>query len=233
MTKLALVTMNKLILIFLFLPFYSNAQINKYYSISGSVNTFLVDMQNYRAATNPPPKIAVGGGFAYGFSIREEFNMSLGLDFLSYKPNNSRGYYASCSDDGDIDISCIPIVSTSQLYIPIGFEFYSNANYKPFHSFLILSLIPSFSITERTEMIVYNKYLFEDDRYLENNDGFKFQDFNLAVSICNDFNINEKYKLFIEPSIRLSLLFRNENFVNPNNTVGLKIGIRFRGENVK
>lgn len=230
-----LVRLTKSKITFVLILFFCSgkAQINKYSYISGSINTCVIDMHNVRAATNPLPKVFVGGGIAYGFSIVEEFGMSVGLDFLSYKPNNTRGYYELTAKYNDIDVSSVPVVSTTQFYLPIGFEFYSNANYNPFHSFFILSLIPSFSITDKMEVIVYDKTLTEMDRFLENNNSFKFQDLNAAFAISNDFRLTNKYKFFVEPSYRVSLFFRKENFTNPNSMFSIKVGIRYRTENTK
>ena len=224
--------MQKLILflVLMSVSFVNNAQINKYNSMSASVSTYFIDMNNYREATNPPPTIAVGGGVAYGFSIKEEFNITFGLDVLHYKPNNSRGYYTSLTDSLNyfLETSYLPIIKTTQFHIPIGFEFYSNGNYILYHSFFLLSIIPTFSMSENLEMVVYDKTLVETDRYFEKSSSFKFQDFYAAIAVGNDFNLTTKYKIFVEPSFRISLLNRDENFVNPRTLFSVKVGVRTR-----
>lgn len=212
------------------------AQLNHYYSITGSVNFNIIHMKNRMSTVDSPTKMYVGGGLAYGFSIVDQFNMSIGLDYLSYKPYNPRGFYDTFDEiagENEMIYSYKPDVSTSQIYLPIGFEFYSNTNYKPFHTFLIVSFIPSFSLTEKMDVTVYDELLNEIDHFSEEESGFKFQDFNVSFAISNDLNILEKYKFFFEPSVRISALFRSEDLINPGSMFLLKVGIRYRGEHVK
>lgn len=204
-----------------------HAQVGDFVGISGSINTVIVDMNLQHAATNAPVGVFIGGGAAYSISLKENFNARFGLDFLRHQPNNVRGYYDECSSLG-LDYSCLPEMTVAQLYFPIGTEFYLNTNYRPYHTFFIFSIIPSFSITEKKEMTVYDQYLKVVDQYTEKRNGFVFQDIVANVALGNEFVIIGNLKLFIEPSVQISMLFRKQNFVNPLTGFNVKVGLRHR-----
>lgn len=217
------------IVLLLFCTHWLMAQNAKFIGMSASVNTSIIDMKLERSATNAPVQVLVGGGAAYSTSLKEDLNVRFGLDFLSYKPATPRGYYDVCVEEGS-DNSCLPVVNTTQLYLPVGLEFYINTDYKPIHSFFYAGLIPAFSVIEKIETIMYNYALDEIDRYQEKQNGFNFQDLYLAIGLSTEFLIVGSFKFFVEPQGRISLLFRKQNFVNPVTAFTVKIGARYRSE---
>lgn len=210
----------------------AEAQIGEFIGITASVNTHIIDMNVERAATQTSPKLFVGGGVAYSMSIKEGLNFRIGADFLKYKPINSRGYYDVCENEGK-DYSCLPQINVAQLYIPLAAEFYMNTNYKPYHTFFVFSLVPSFSIFEKNEMIIFNEILEQVDQKEEKNIGPKFQDISARIGIGNEFSLPGNLKFFVEPSVGLSLLLRKQNFVNPTIPFVIKVGLRYRTEQKK
>jgi hypothetical protein len=202
----------------------TQAKINEFYNFGASVNLSMMDNFAYGASTNPN-KLFIGGGLNYGFSLNEEFNLLVGLDFQSVAPNNARSDYEIC----DGSPSCLPESKSSQLYIPIGFEYYSNTNRSRFQSFYNVNLIPAFSVTENINITPYNTEHIAQASYKVSDNGFKFQNLFLSIGVNNEFGFNEKIKVFIEPSMRYSLLFKREDVVNPNYMIMVKIGFKYRG----
>lgn len=220
------------ILLFFTLSISAKAQFGEFIGLSASLNTHIIDMNVERAATKTLPKLFLGGGVAYSMSIKEGLNFRIGADFLKYKPINSRGYYDVCENEGE-DYSCLPQIMVAQIYLPLATEFYMNTNYKPYHTFFVFSLVPSFSIFEKKEMLIFNKFLEQVDQKDEQSIGPKFQDITARIGVGNEFSLPGNLKFFVEPSAGLSLLLRKQNFVNPLTSFVIKIGLRYRTEKKK
>ena len=60
------------------------------------------------------------------------------------------------------------------------------------------------------------------------NNGLKFQDLHLEFSIGTEFSISDKFKLYFEPSVQHSTLFRKEDLINPNYMISFRLGLRLR-----
>ena len=123
---------------------------------------------------------------------------------------------------------CYPEVTSHQIFIPIGFEYYTNTDRSTFQSFFNVHLIPSFSLSERREITPFDSSSVVALEPYTVTSGFGFQDLNLKIGLNNEFGINENLKVYIEPSVRHSLLFRKEDVVNPDWTISLKIGVKYR-----
>lgn len=197
----------------------------QFISYQANYHVSVLDNVQYGISTRPN-KVHMGGGLGFGASINDMFNLLIGVDYMTIQPNNARSDYSF-----DLGYkSYQPFVTSAQLFLPIGFEYYSNTDRSPFQSFYSVHLIPSFSITEKMDIIPFDEFHIAQPNILIEDNGFKFQDFSLQIAINNEFSINENYKVFIEPSIRHSILFRAEDVVNPDYMLSIKIGFKFRGE---
>lgn len=203
----------------------SQKKFGEFISYYGSIQASIADNIQYGTKTRPN-RIHIGLEVGGGMSVSKRFNLLLGLGFMQMKPNNTRSDYTIC----DGSPSCIPITVSNQLFLPFGFEYYLNTDRSPFQSFYSIKLVPSFSVTEKTEIIPFDADHAALPAIVKKNNGFKFQDFHFQIAINNEIGINQDYKIFIEPSASHSLLFRKEDFVNPDYMISLKIGFRFRGE---
>ena len=218
--------MKKLSLIVLFtiiLNIDSNAKFGEFYNYGGGVSVSIMDNFAYGAQTTPQ-KVYFGGGINYGMSLNEEFNLLIGLDFQSVAPNNARSDYEFC----DGSPTCLPEAKSAQLYIPLGFEYYSNTNRSKFQSFYNAHLIPTFSVTESVKVTPFDLSHIAQTPYTVKDNGFKFQNLYLSIGVNNEFGINEKFKIFIEPSMRYSLLFKREDVINPDYMILIKVGCKYR-----
>jgi hypothetical protein len=194
----------------------------EYKSLDVFLNFSLLDNNQYGPET-VPRRLHFGGGVGGGISINDNFNLLLGLNFLQVKPNNTRSDYTFCPD-----LSCLPIAVSNQLFLPIGAEYYTNTNQSPFQMFWALRLVPSFSVTEVTEIIPFDYYQSPRPSIFVKNNGFKFQDLQFQVAVNNEFSINQKYKIYVEPSVSHSILFRAEDAINADYIVSLKVGFKIR-----
>ena len=205
----------------------AQSSFGQFYSFSGNVHVCLLDNKQYGART-APNKLHVGGGIGASASINDQFNLTLGLNYLTIQPNNARSDYSF-----DLGYpSYIPEVKSSQLFIPIGFEYYSNTDRSPFQSFYSIHLIPSFSITEVMNIIPFDEFHIAQPIITKKDNGFKFQDLHFQIAVNNEFSINENYKIFVEPALRHTILFKSEDVVNPDYMISLKVGFKFRGSKI-
>jgi len=207
----------------------SCAQSVKYKSFSGSFNTYAIAMDLKGAASTPSYDVYYGFGGAYGSSLKENMNIRAGADFFYFKPKNVRGYYDFCFNDTE-DGSCLPVVSTVQLQIPVEIEFYLNSDYARYKVFFSAGLMPVVSFTEQGEMIEFDAFLNEQARYEIKNNGLKIQALYFLSSVTTEFFLFGNYKFFIEPSIRFSSSFKREDYSNPIHYFLLKSGFRARIE---
>ena len=76
----------------------------------------------------------------------------------------------------------------------------------------------------------YDNMPIENGEYTVKNNGFNFQDFHFQIAINNEFGLTENYKIYVEPSMSHTILFKKEDVVNPDYIIGLKIGFRYRKE---
>ena len=191
--------------------------------VSYDFNVHLAAMDNYQYGTRTrPDRLHWGVGAGFGTSINDDFNLLIGVDWMTVNPNNTRSDYELCNSP-----SCLPEVKSQQIFIPIGFEYYTNTDRSTFQSFFNVHLIPSFSLSETRNITPFDSMHVAQAPYTEKS-GFGFQDLNLKIGLNNEFGLNENLKIYVEPSVRHSLLFRSEDVVNPDWTISLKIGIRYR-----
>jgi len=215
----------KLLLFFVVLSgtkLLGQATFGEHKSLEAFVNLALLDNKQYGPET-VPRRLHVGGGIGGSVSINDNINLLLGLNFLQVKPNNTRSDYSFCPD-----LSCIPLALSNQLFLPIGAEYYTNTNQSPFQMFWALRLVPAFSMTEVTEIIPFDYNQSQQPSVFVKNNGFKFQDLQFQVAVNNEFSINQKYKIYVEPSVSHSILFRAEDAINADYIMSLKIGFKIR-----
>jgi hypothetical protein len=218
----------KKIAIFLFFTLYAGKQshsqtvFGEYKSLHAFVNTAILDNRQYGVVTGPP-KLHIGGGLGASVSINDNFNLLGGLNFLQVKPNNTRSDYSFCES-----FSCLPMASSSQLFVPLGIEYYDNTDQSPFQMFYALRLIPSISISESMEVIPHDSENDPLPSYQVKDNGIKFQDLQIQIAINNEFSLSEKYKIYIEPSASHSILFRDEDVINPDFIISIKVGFKIR-----
>jgi hypothetical protein len=200
----------------------AQSSFGEYKSLDVFINNALLDNKQYGVITRPA-KLHVGIGVGSGFSFSDNFNLLVGLNFMQVKPNNAHSDYTFCED-----ASCIPVAVSNQIFLPVGIEYYNNTDQSPFQIFYALRVVPAFSVTEVTEVTPFNKMREQQASYKVENNGFKFQDLHFQIALNNEFSINEKYKIYVEPSVSHSLLFRSEDVINPDYILSLKIGFKIR-----
>jgi hypothetical protein len=201
-----------------------NAQsvFGQYKSYHAYIDNAILDNKQYGIGTYPV-RLHVGGGIGVGFSINDNFNLLGGLSYMHVKPNNTKSDYSFCEDK-----SCLPIAESNQIFLPIGIEYYKNTDRSPFQMFYTLKVVPAFSVTEVTEIVPYNVFREPQTSYKVTNNGFKFQDLQFRIALNNEFSINQKYKIYLEPSVSHSILFRTEDMINPDYIISLKVGFKIR-----
>lgn len=185
-------------------------------------NSAIADNKQYGIDTSPR-RYHWGIGAGASVSINDDFNLLLGLNYMLVKPNNTRSDYTFCTG-----ASCLPISVSNQLFLPVGVEYYGNTDQSPFQMFYALRLVPAFSVTEVTEVIPFDEFHIAQPSYELKNNGFKFQDLQVQIAINNEFSINQKYKIYVEPSLSHSILFRSEDVINPDYMISLKVGFKIR-----
>ena len=201
----------------------SQAKFKEYYNYGASVNLSVMDNFAYGASTSPN-RLFVSGSLNYGASLNDEFNLLIGLDFGTVSPNNATSDYKVC----DGSPSCDAESHSFQFFLPIGFEYYTNTNRSKFQSFYVVNVIPAFSVTESVDITPYDINHIAQPTYTNKDNGFKFQNLYLSIGVNNEFGLSQKFKIFIEPSMKYSLLFKREDVVNPAYMLCLKIGCKFR-----
>jgi len=194
----------------------------QYRSYHVFVDNAILDNKQYGIGTTPA-RLHVGGGVGIGYSLSDNFNLLGGLSYMFVKPNNARSDYSFCQD-----ASCLPIAKSNQISIPIGIEYYANTDHSPFQIFYSLKIVPAFSATEVTEIIPYSTLSEAQASYVVKNNGFKFQDLQFRIALNNEFSISHKYKIYLEPSVSHSVLFKTEDTINPDYIISLKIGFKVR-----
>ncbi|MFT6715962.1 MAG: hypothetical protein ACJA0Q_000591 [Saprospiraceae bacterium] len=220
---------NLSLLFFIFVLLGTNllgqSKFGEYKSYHFFINNALLDNKQYGIDTGPD-KLHIGLGVGLGLSVHDEFNLLLGLNFMQVKPNNTPSDYSFCED-----AYCLPLPVSNQLFLPIGIEYYNNTDQSPFQLFYALKIVPAFSVTEVTEVIPFNVSRVQLASYEVKNNEFKFQDLHVQIALNNEFSINQKYKIYVEPSISHSILFKAEDIINPDYFISLKIGFKIRNRN--
>ncbi len=211
------------VLAFCTLYHVSKAGIGQFLSYQANVHA--AALNNYQYGVSSSSKLHVGGGIGGSVSLNSTFNLMLGFTYMKISPNNSNSDYSFCPD-----ASCQPDVTSNQLFLPIGVEYYANTDRSPFQSFFTVSLVPAFSFSQSWAITSYNKSNIEVDFYTEEKKGFSFQDLHAQISVNNEFSLDEHYKIYIEPSLSHTVLFKAEDAVNPDYMISIKIGFKFRGE---
>lgn len=182
-----------------------------------------------RASSKPSYNLYYGIGGTYGASIKEDINFRFGADLLYFKPQNVRGYYDFCINSNEKYWSCLPVVTTIQLQIPIELEFIVNSDYARYKTFFSTGLMPVLSLREKGELIEYDDVLNEVNRY-EIDDGLKIPALYFLASVTTEFLLFGNFRFFIEPSVRVSSSFKRQNYSNPIHYFIMKSGIRARIE---
>lgn len=203
----------------------AQTKFGEYKSYFAFANNALLDNKQYGVETNPR-KYHLGGGVGIGLSVNDNFNLLVGLNYMLVKPMNNRSDYSFCESP-----SCLPISASNQLFLPIGVEYYGNTDMSPFQLFYTLRLVPAFSVTEVTEVIPFDEFQSPQPSYQVENNGLKFQDLQIEIAINNEFSLSQKFKIYLEPSVSHSILFRAEDFINPDYVIALKVGFRIRKNN--
>lgn len=214
----------KLFLIgFVLVSFVVNAQRFQYYSLSfygqGSA------LSNYR--TLPiQPQAYYSGGFDYGTSYTQTLNLKVGVHYLSTYLNNDKLFHSICDQPNN---TCFAESEVQYINIPLGIELYSNGARLKTKSYSIFRLIPMFSFSEtliKSEIYTEPEVFLGVDSTVSG--GFKFQDLHFEIALGTDFSITRKLKLYFEPSVQHSILFRKEDLINPNYLISLRVGLRVR-----
>lgn len=200
-------------------------QFGQFMSYFANGHSALLDNYAYGTATRPD-RFHYGGGGGMGASINDEFNLIIGVEFMRVTPNNTRSDYSFC---GDAFEDCLPQVTSNQLFFPIGVEYYSNTDRSPFQSFYVVKLVPSISLTEKQSIATFIDQV-QVNRFDISNSGPKFQDLHFQLSVNNEFSIDQNHKIYVEPGVSHSLLFRDEDVVNPDYILSLRVGYKFRAD---
>ena len=86
--------------------------------------------------------------------------------------------------------------------------------------------IPSTKLTKNIAQVLFTEGLIDSFEELKN--GLKFQDLHFEFSIGTEFSISDKFKLYFEPSVQHSTLFRKEDLINPNYMISFRLGLKLR-----
>ena len=203
------------------------AGFGEFVSYHATIHTAILNNYQYGVSTSPN-KLHIGLGVGGSASINSSFNLMYGLAYMKISPNNNNSDYSFCPD-----ASCFPVVSSHQLFVPVGVEYYSNSDRSPFQSYFTISLVPAFSFSQESTITSYDKFNIEGETYTEKNNGFKFQDLHFQIAVNNEFSLDQNYKIYVEPSLSHTVLFKSEDTVNPDYMISIKIGFKFRGEGKK
>lgn len=183
-------------------------------------------LSNYR--TVPMQNQAYfSGGLGYGTSLTNTVNLKVGAHYLETTMNSDKQFHSICDQP---DHTCFAESEAKYLNIPIGIEFYSNNSRIKTKSYYHLNLIPMFSM--ESLLIKSEIYFNENDVELgvdsTLNTNIQFQDIHLEMVLGTDISLTRKLKLFFEPSIQHSILFRKEDLINYNYMISLRLGLRVR-----
>ncbi len=184
-------------------------------------------LSNYR--TIPiQPRGFFSGGIDYTTSYTKDINFKFGINYLETFINNDKEVHSICDQP---DNSCWAESDMRYINLPMGIEIYANKAKIKTKSYYGFRLIPMLSLQERlikTEIFKEE----EPDNILQidttTNNGLKFQDIHLEISIGTEFSVSDKLKLFFEPSVQHSTLFRKEDLINPNYMISFRLGLRLR-----
>ena len=167
------------------------------------------------------------GGLSYGTSLTNSTNIKIGGHYLETTLNSDKQFHSICDQP---DHSCFTESEVKYLNIPMGIEFYSNNSRIKTKSYYHLNLIPMFSL----ESLLIKSEIYFDDNEVELgvdstlNTNFSFQEIHMEFVLGTDISLTRKLKLFFEPSIQNSILFRKEDLINYNYMISLRIGLRIR-----
>lgn len=167
-----------------------------------------------------------GGGINYTTSILSDLNLLVGLTYFKYDMEYTKTSYSDCdSEDG----TCWMETNSTQLQIPLGVEFYLNDNNLAVRSYYRLSLNTSFSIQEQKNITkIVNDPDFDDVVVIVDDNGLKFQDLSLRFGLGTEIRLKKDFFFTIEPNLSHSILFRQEDVINPNYIIRLDLGLRYR-----
>ena len=170
----------------------------------------------------------LSGGIDYTTSYTKDINFKFGINYLETFINNDKQVHSICDQP---DNSCWAESDMRYINLPMGIEIYANKAKIQTKSYYGFRLIPMLSLQERlikTEIFKQE----EPDNILQidttTNNGLKFQDLHLEFSIGTEFSISDKFKLYFEPSVQHSTLFRKEDLINPNYMISFRLGLRLR-----
>ena len=185
-------------------------------------------LSNYRTVPLQPRGFFSGGIDYTTSSYNKDINLKFGIHYMETFINNDKQVHSICDQP---DNSCWAESDMRYINLPIGFEIYPNRAKIQTKSYYGFRLIPMLSLQERlikTEIFMDE----EPDNILQidtaTNNNLKFQDLHLEFSIGTEFSITEKYKVFFEPSVQHSTLFRKEDLINPNYMISFRLGLRLR-----
>lgn len=215
----------KLSLLFIFLVgcFVGKAQFGQYYSVSFYGQA--AGLSNYKYLPYQS-RVYFGGGIDLGTSLTQYLNLKLGLNTIQTYINNGKEVHSICDQP---DNSCFSESEVFYINTPLSLEFYQNGGRSGTKSFYNITLHPMFSVNERlirSEIHTEPEVMLLIDTAVNNN--IKFQDLHLGFSLGSDIAINRKFKVYFEPSIQHSILFRKEDLINPNYIISIKLGFKIR-----
>ena len=168
------------------------------------------------------------GGIDYSTSYNKDINLKFGINYLETFINNDKKVHSICDQP---DNSCWAESDMRYINLPMGIELYANKAKIQTKSYYGFRLIPMLSLQERlikTEIFRDEEpdKILQIDTTLKN--GLKFQDLHFEFSIGTEFSISEKFKLYFEPSVQHSTLFRKEDLINPNYMISFRLGLKLR-----
>lgn len=166
------------------------------------------------------------GGIDYGTSLSNSLNIKIGAHYIETYINNDKQFHSVCNLP---DNSCFAESEVKYINFPIGIELYSNSSRLKSKSYYSFRFIPMFSMEE---LFVKSEIFEEPETYLAVDStlttNFKFQDLHFEFIIGSDISLTRKLKLFLEPSIQHTLMFRKEDLINPNYMISFRAGLRLR-----
>ena len=166
------------------------------------------------------------GGLDYGTSLTNSLNLKIGAHYMETFMNSDKQFHSICDQP---DNSCFAESDMKYINIPLGVELYSNSSRIKNKSYYNLRLIPMFSIQD---LLIKSEIFDEPTVHLDIdstlNTNFKFQDVHFEFALGADISLTRKLKLYFEPSVQHSLLFRKEDLRNPNYLISLRLGLRVR-----
>ncbi|MAW65516.1 MAG: hypothetical protein CMD18_04905 [Flavobacteriales bacterium] len=186
-------------------------------------------LSNYRTMSIQPRGF-FSGGIDYSTSYDRDINIKFGVNYLETFIMNGKNKHSICDQP---DNSCHVESDMKYLNLPMGIELYANKSKIKTKSYYGFTLIPMLSLQERLiKMEIFPGE--EPDKVVQvdslTNKGLKFQDLHFQFSIGTEISITEKYKVYFEPSVQHSMLFRKEDLRNPNYMISFRLGLRMRSQ---